>query len=514
MNAIELSVFASRISAICDEMGAVLRRAALSPNIKDRLDFSCAVFDTAGRLCAQAAHIPVHLGSMAYAMEGIVRNIAWRPGDTVIVNDPYLGGTHLPDVTLITPVFLQGGELAGFVVNRAHHADIGAATPGSMPISRSLEEEGMIIPPTPLVRAGRLDETVMAGLMQGSRNAAQAHGDYAAQLSANRCGAGRLTALVEGMGRKAFAEALGALNDYAERLALASLADIPDGCYAFRDVMDDDGAGTRDLAIAVRITKGGGRVEVDFSGTAAQAPGNVNCPLSVAAAAVFYVFRCLMPAHTPACAGAFRPIILTAPQGCLVNARRPAAVAAGNVETSMRIVDTVLGALAQALPGRIPAASQGTMNNIAMGGDHGGAWDYYETLGGGMGAGARGPGPGAAHSHMTNTLNTPVESAEMHFPLRIRRYAIRRGSGGAGRHAGGDGLVREYEFLAPATVTLITERRRHRPWGLDGGQPGKAGRNRLNGSELPPKTVFEARPGDRLCVATPGGGGWGRASGQ
>ncbi len=514
MNAIELSLFASRISAICDEMGAVLQRAALSPNIKDRLDFSCAVFDTSGGLCAQAAHIPVHLGSMAYAMEGIVRRMAWRPGDTVIVNDPYLGGTHLPDVTLITPVFLEGEELAGFVVNRAHHADIGAATPGSMPISRTLEEEGVVIPPTHLARDGQVNEEAMAEIIKGSRNAAQARGDYAAQLSANRCGARRLRALVEGMGSASYAQALRALNDYGERLARGSLARIPDGRYTFADVMDDDGTGLRDIPIQVCITKQGEDVAVDFSGTAAQAPGNINCPLSVAAAAVYYVFRCLMPSQTPACAGSFRPITLTAPAGSLVNARRPAAVAAGNVETSMRIVDVVLGALAQAMPGRIPAASQGTMNNIAMGGDHGQAWDYYETLGGGMGGGARRAGLGAIHSHMTNTLNTPIESAEMHFPLRIRRYGIRHGSGGAGRHAGGDGLVREYEFLAPATVTLITERRYHAPWGLRGGAPGKVGSDTLNGRKLPPKTVFTVQAGDRLRIETPGGGGWGPAEGQ
>ncbi len=509
MNAIELGIFASRISAVCDEMGAVLRRAALSPNIKDRLDFSCAVFDAAGELCAQAAHIPVHLGSMAYAMRDIVGSLDWAPGDMVIVNDPYLGGTHLPDVTLIAPLHVEG-ELAGFVVNRAHHADIGAATPGSMPVSRSLEEEGMVIPPSYLVRGGLVQEDFLGQILGRSRNAAQCRGDYAAQISANRCGLERLGALVSRMGVAAYGAALLALNDYGARLAGEALEAIPDGEYGFCDVMDDDGTGQQDIPIQVSLRVDRGTVIADFEGTATQVPGNINCPLSVAAAAVYYVFRCLMPEHTPACAGSFRRIAIRAPEGCLLNARRPAAVAAGNVETSTRVVDVLLGALAQALPERIPAASQGSMNNVAMGGRHqGGHWDYYETLAGGMGAGPLGGGLCAVHTHMTNTLNTPIESAEMHFPLRIRRYGLRRGSGGKGRRNGGDGLVREYEFLAPASVTLLTERRRHAPWGLDGGGGGRPGRNLFNGRPVPPKVVLQAHAGDRLTVETPGGGGWG-----
>ena len=513
MNAVELGIFASRIDAVCEEMGASLQRAALSPNIKDRLDFSCAVFDAAGALCAQAAHIPVHLGSMAYAMGEIVSCIDWRPGDMLIVNDPYLGGTHLPDVTLVAPLFVpEGGveHLIAFVVNRAHHADIGAAAPGSMPLSATLVEEGVVIPPTLLFRAGEVDETVFERITAQSRNIIQSRGDYAAQISANHCGIRRLRVLVEHLGTTGFRAGLAALNDYAERLALNSLQAIPDGVYAFHDLMDDDGKGQRDILIQVQITVSRGRVHVDFSGTASQVAGNINCPLSVAAAAIYYVFRCLMPARTPACAGSFRPLSLYAPEGCLLNARRPAAVAAGNVETSTRVVDVVLGALAAALPGRIPAASQGSMNNIAMGGQTAaGPWDYYETVGGGMGAGPRGGGLSGVHTHMTNTRNTPVESAEMHYPLRIRRYALRRASGGMGGHCGGEGLVREYEFLAPASVTLLTERRSHAPWGLQGGGAGSCGLNRLNGVVLPAKTEFEVRSGDRLEVATPGGGGWG-----
>ena len=513
MNAVELGIFASRIDAVCEEMGASLQRAALSPNIKDRLDFSCAVFDAAGALCAQAAHIPVHLGSMAYAMGAIVSRIDWQPGDMLIVNDPYLGGTHLPDVTLVAPLFVLEGcaeRLIAFVVNRAHHADIGAASPGSMPLSTTLEEEGVVIPPTLLLRAGVIDETVFAGITAQSHNIIQSRGDYAAQISANHCGIRRLRALVAQQGLARFRSGLIALNDYAERLALECLRAIPDGVYAFHDCMDDDGMGQRDIPIQAQITVSQGRVHVDFSGTASQVAGNINCPLSVAAAAVYYVFRCLMPDQTPACAGSFRSISLYAPEGCLLNARRPAAVAAGNVETSTRVVDVVLGALAAALPEDIPAASQGSMNNVAMGGQTAaGPWDYYETVGGGMGAGPRGDGLSGVHTHMTNTRNTPVESAEMHFPLRIRRYAIRRASGGTGAHRGGDGLVREYEFLAPAQVTLLTERRSQAPWGLQGGVAGACGLNSLNGVVLPAKTAFEARPGDRLVVATPGGGGWG-----
>jgi N-methylhydantoinase B/acetone carboxylase, alpha subunit len=507
MDPIELSLFASRIEAVCDEMGAVLRRAAFSPNIRDRLDYSCAVFDAQGELCAQAAHIPVHLGSMAYAMRGIVSRLEWCDGDMVVVNDPFLGGTHLPDVTLIAPLLLEG-ELLGFVANRAHHANIGAHTPGSMPISRSLDEEGLVIPPTRLVQGGRTDKELLARLAGGR---SEAEGDFAAQVSANLTALARLRELVQGMGAAGYGAALTALNDYAERLARSALAAIPAGEYRYTDVLDDDGIGNRDIPIAARVQVADGSVRVDFSGTAAQVPGNVNCPLAVAAAAVYYVFRCLMPRETPACAGAFRAIQLDAPPGCLLNAQWPAAVAAGNVETSTRVVDVICGALAQALPERIPAASHGSMNNIAMGARNSGAdWDYYETIGGGMGAGACGGGVDAVQTHMTNTLNTPIESLESAYPLRVTRYGVRLGSGGAGRRRGGDGIVREFEFLAAAQVTLLTERRRHAPWGLAGGSPGAAGDNHLNGVSLPGKASFTVKAGDRVTIATPGGGGWGQ----
>jgi N-methylhydantoinase B len=511
VNAIELNIFASRLDAVCDEMGAVLQRAAFSPNIRDRLDFSCAVFDAQGELSAQAAHIPVHLGSMAYAMRDIVAGFEWQPGDMVIVNDPFLGGTHLPDVTLIAPLF-NDDKLMAFVANRAHHADIGAETPGSMPLSSRLEEEGLVIPPTRLIVAGKRDESVMQRITEAIRSGHAGQGDFAAQISANRNGLRRLGELIDSMGSRVFEEALTDLNDYAERLARSTLSAIPDGEYRFTDVMDDDGLGDEDLTIAVTIRVKAHQVDVDFSGTVAQVKGNVNCPLSVAAAAVFYVFRCLMPPQTPACAGSFRPITLTAPPGCLLNAHYPAAVAAGNVETSTRVVDVIMGALAQAVPERIPAASHGSMNNLAMGyassGDD--RWDYYETIGGGMGAGPKAHGISAVQTHMTNTLNTPIEVLERNYPLRVATYAVRDHSGGTGRYAGGNGIIRSFTFLQPATVTLLTERRRHSPWGLNGGEAGLPGRNLLNGTPLASKVTLTVHSGDTLRIETPGGGGWGK----
>ncbi len=508
LNAIELSIFSNRINAVCEEMGAVLQKAAFSPNIRDRLDYSCAVFDAAGRLCAQAAHIPVHLGSMAYAMRDLVRAFDWREGDMVIVNDPYRGGTHLPDVTLIAPLLIEG-DLVGFVANRAHHADIGGEQPGSMPISTSLQQEGLVIAPKKLLRCGETDRDFMDELMAVMKNPISARGDFSAQIAANRTGVLRLRELIAPMRVAGFTAALRALNDYGRRLALAAIARMPPGCHHFEDVLDDDGAGTQDIPIRLQLTIAAQSITADFTGTAPQVAGNVNCPLPVTAAAVLYAFRCLLPQHVPACAGSFEPVEIIAPPGSLLNARFPAAVAAGNVETSTRIVDVMLGALAQAIPDAIPAASHGSMNNLAMGSANEPKWDYYETLGGGMGASASSDGCDAVQTHMTNTLNTPIEALEMHYPLRIRCYAIRRGSGGDGVQRGGDGLIREYEFLRPAQFTLLTERRRHAPWGLHGGEAAAPGINRLNGEVLPAKASGHAQAGDVLCIETAGGGGYG-----
>lgn len=514
MNAIELSLFVSRMESICDEMGVVLRRTAFSPNIKDRLDFSCALFDAQGELCAQAAHIPVHLGSMAYACSDIVNRFEWQEGDVVILNNPFLGGTHLPDVTVIAPVFFDN-KLSAFVVNRAHHANIGSDSPGSMPNSSTLEEEGLVISPQYLYRQGVLNQALFAilkSLHSKTENSAELGGDFSAQLSALYTGKQRLQDLIKNLAFEGFHSALNALNDYGESLAAYALKNIPAGRYCFEDVMDDDGLGSFNLPIKVELTVTPNQIIADFNGTAPQVKGNINCPLSVTAAAVFYVFRCLMPDHTPACAGIFRHISLQASDSCLVNASYPAAVVAGNVETSSRIVDVVLGALAKALPDQIPAASQGSMNNIAMGYySEDQSWDYYETLAGGMGAGPHYDGLSAVHTHMTNTLNTPIESLEMHYPIRISSYAIRRNSGGKGKHQGGDGLTRVYEFLEETKVSILSDRRRTMPWGLAGGGHAEPGENYLDAEVLPGKCSFKAKPGQLLTINTPGGGAWGES---
>ncbi|MEE4360028.1 MAG: hydantoinase B/oxoprolinase family protein [Pseudomonadales bacterium] len=517
MDGIELALLTSRAQAICDEMGVLLRRSAFSPNIKDRLDFSCALFDARGDLFAQAAHIPVHLGSMAFAMRDLVGVVDWRPDDVLVVNDPFLGGTHLPDVTIVVPVWCDGAHI-GFAVNRAHHADIGADTPGSMPLSRSLSEEGVVIPPMLLEREGRVPDAAAGVLRRLAAapdldidrwRAAPRLADFAAQVASARAGARALAVLARTFAPGDFQAAVDALGAYAERLARSTIRSIPDGILQAEDLLDSDGFGHDDLPLRVQLRVEGDEVAVDFAGTHAQVEGNLNCALPVAAAAVFYVFRCLMPRETPASAGAFRPIHLQAPPGCLLNARRPAAVAAGNVETSMRVVDVLLRALAPALPERIPAAAQGTMNNVAMGARGRHRWDYYETIAGGLGAHAAGPGPSAVQAHMTNTLNTPVESLEAHYPLRVERYAVRRNSGGAGRHRGGDGVIRSYRFLEDAQVTLLGERHRHAPWGLAGGVAGAPARALLNGQPLPGKCCIAVRAGDLLEIHTPGGGGWG-----
>ncbi len=507
--AIELAAFAGRLNAICDEMGSTLQQSALSPNIKDRLDFSCAIFDRKGELCAQAAHIPVHLGSMAFAMKTIVADQEWAEGDAVVLNDPFAGGTHLPDVTMIAPLFVDGVHL-GFVANRAHHANIGSRFPGSMPLSDVLEDEGVLIPPSKLYSGGELQGQTVALLQQIDPTLKDAlPGDFLAQLSANRVGIARLQQWLREQ-RNApdfFNRMTDNLNRYAGGLMQALLREIPSGEAIFEDYLDDDGFSSGPLLLRVKVTSGECLL-IDFSGTASQARGNINCPFSVTVAAVYYVLMALLPSYVPRCAGVFRAVEIRAPEGCLLHALPGAAVAAGNVETSMRIVDVLLGALSQ-LGLRVPAAAQGTMNNIAMGGRETRHWDYYETLGGGMGAGPEHSGLSGVQCHMTNTLNTPVESLELHYPLRVVRYAIRRNSGGDGAQVGGDGLIREYEFLEPTRLTLLSERRRFRPWGLHGGEAGALGQNQLNGRSIAGKLNTQAHAGDRLCIATPGGGGWG-----
>lgn len=508
-DAIELSLFAQRVNAVCDEMGAQLRHAAFSPNIRDRLDYSCALFDAEGALIAQAAHIPVHLGSMAYAMKSVVALFEWASGDQVIFNDPYLGGTHLPDVTLVAPVFI-GGQLAAFVANRAHYADIGSIAPGSMPLTSVLEEEGVLLRPQKLVVAGELDHEVMQVIVSATRSPADTLGDINAQMGCNIRGIARSEALIVSMGLEGFNTAVGTLNEYAEILSLKMVKQLPAGCYTASDYMEDDGQGNSNIPIQATMTVDTDCVEIDFTGTADQVGGNINCPFSVTVAAVWYVLRSLMPRQTPACAGCFRPIRIQAPAGSLVNATFPAAVAAGNVETSSRIVDVMMRLLSQLIPERIPALSQGTMNNFAFGADVGEqAWGYYETIGGGMGAGPGTDGLSAVQSHMTNTRNTPVEVLEMRYPIRIGRYEIRTDSGGRGKRRGGDGIVREFVFTRPAVCTLLTERRRLGTAGVQGGSDGMSGRNWLDNRQLAAKCSFHVQAGERVIIETPGGGGWG-----
>lgn len=523
---IQLELFKNRFASIAEEMGMVLRRSSYSPNIKERLDFSCAIFDAAGQMIAQAAHIPVHLGAMPVSVKTALERLTFQPGDVVILNDPFAGGSHLPDITLITPIFVpgeastpvSGPQLFGFVANRAHHADVGGMTPGSMPPSTEIFQEGIIIPPLRLVEAGRLNESLMQLLLANVRTPEERAGDLRAQLAANRKGVERMLEVAQRYGQAEVSYYMKQLLIYAERMTRSLLADLPDGSYSFNDYLDGDGIEPEPIEIAVTVTIKGDEAVVDFSQSAVQVRGSVNSVYAVTLSATLYVFRALIGLDIPANSGCLAPIRVIAPEGKVVNARPPAAVAGGNVETSQRITDVLLGALAQASPGRVPAASQGTMNNVIIGG-----WDpereksytYYETIGGGMGAGPDSPGADAIQCHMTNTLNTPIEALEYAYPFRVRRYEIRRSSGGAGRQPGGSGICREMELLHEAHLTLLTERRRFAPYGLAGGAPGQPGRNLLirKGAEieLPAKTAQWVRPGDVLRVETPGGGGYGEA---
>jgi N-methylhydantoinase B len=497
LDPIALQVLIGGLRAACDEMGATLIRSAYSANVKERHDCSTAIFDAAGELVMQAEHIPVHLGSMPDAVAAVLGE-EQRPGQSWILNDPYRGGTHLPDITLVSPVF-AGADLLGFAASRAHHADVGGPTPGSMPaFSRTLVEEGVVIPPTVA------DPATLERLAAQMRSPHQRLADLRAQQAANRVGALRLEELRERLGTEALRTGMAEILAYAERRTRAALAELPDGSYRAEDVLEGDWDGEeRDLRLRLEATIAGEELRLDFGGSEAQVEGNLNCPLSVTKSAAFFAVRVLTDPDGPPSAGAHRPIEVVAPTGSLLNARYPAAVVAGNVETSSRVADLVLAALAQARPG--PAQGQGTMNNLTLANDE---FTYYETLGGGQGACPDADGPSAIHVAMSNTLNTPTEALETEFPLRVRELSLRAGSGGAGTHRGGDGIVREIEALAPMRFSLIGERRRHRPRGVGGGGDGALGANRLNGSLLPGKAAGDLAPGDRLRLETPGGGGW------
>jgi N-methylhydantoinase B len=502
---IELEFFRQLLVSIPEEMGVVLRKTAFSANIKERRDYSCAIYDSHARTVAMGDHMPVHLGAMPLSVQHVLKAFALRPGDVAIVNDPFAGGTHLPDITAVAGVFPRPGKPAAFfVASRAHHSDIGGMSPGSMPLAREIYQEGLRIPPILLVRDGVMDLSLLRLILANVRTPEEREGDLRAQLMSMERGAVRLRETITRYGLPRLNANVAALRDYAERMMRAALRALPNGVFTFEDSLDED------IPIRATVTLRDDHATLDFTGSAPQVDAPVNANLAITLSAVFYVFRCLLAGDVPANAGLMRPLTVIAPEGSVVNALPPAAMAAGNVETSQRITDTLLGALSQAAPDRIPAASQGTMNNVSFGGK-GFAW--YETIAGGMGASARAPGQSAVHTHMTNSWNTPVEAFEHAYPVRVRAYNVRRGSGGQGRHAGGDGILRELEFLAPAEVTILSDRRRRAPYGLLGGAPAATGRNTLIRAGkpriLPGNTRFDALPGDVLRIETPGGGGFG-----
>ncbi|MBU0964896.1 MAG: hydantoinase B/oxoprolinase family protein [Proteobacteria bacterium] len=516
MDVIEVEVFNKLFASIAEEMGIILTRSSFSSNIKERRDFSCAIFDARGDLVAQAAHIPVHLGAMPKTLQHVLDSHCFNPGDVVIVNDPFHGGSHLPDITLVEAVFAVSGKPLFYAVNRAHHADVGGKNPGSMGFVTDIADEGVLIPPTLLACRGKINEDFLAGFLAKVRNPEERQGDLRAQLAALKRGRTRLLELHAKYGTQHIDTIIGQLQGYAERLMRATIAGLPDGTYGFCDFLDNDGITKKKLPIRVELTIDHDEVVADFSSSADQVGSPLNTVESVVTSATLYVFQCLMGEGFPINQGSYRPIRIITRPGSLLNAQPPAPVAAGNVETSQRIVDTLFGALAQASREKIPAASCGSMNNIAIGGmDHrtGRQYTYYETIGGGMGARPNSPGISAIHTHMTNTMNTPVEALEHSFPLQIEKYAIRYGSGGEGKEQGGDGIIRTYRFLSTGQVSLLTERREIPPYGLQGGSPGRKGENLLihqnRIKKIAGKTNLAAQAGDRLIIKTPGGGGWG-----
>jgi N-methylhydantoinase B len=505
LDPVTLSVLASALAGIAEEMGAVLIRGAYSSNIKERRDCSTALFDAEGRMVAQAEHIPVHLGAMPEAVKAVMgRNP--EPGDVFAINDPYSGGTHLPDITLVSPVAYEG-EVVGYAVTRAHHSDVGGMSPGSMPSgSREVFQEGIIIPPVRLVRGGEYVADVLDLLLANVRTPEIRRGDLRAQIAANNIAEARVAELIERRGKETVLAAFGEVISYTERRTREAISDLPDGEHSAEDFMEGDGTTDEDIPLRATVRTQGDSMTIDFAGTADAVTGNVNCPLPVTRSACYFALRVLLPGDVPANAGTYAPLSIRAPEGSLVNAKSPSAVVAGNVETSNRIADVVLAALSRFAPEGIPAQGQGTMNNLVIGGR---GWTYYETIGGGQGASAKGPGPSGVHVGMSNTLNTPVEAFELEYPMRVERYELLYGSGGGGERRGGDGIVRSVKVLEPASLSLLTDRRRHAPKGAAGGEPGRVGRNLLDGEELPAKTSRELTAGDVVTVETPGGGGYG-----
>lgn len=500
---VALSVLSAALAGIAEEMGALLVRGAYSANIKERRDCSAALFDAAGLMVAQAEHIPVHLGAMPEAVEA-VRARDPAPGEIYVLNDPYTGGTHLPDLTLVSPVEAGGGRLA-YAVTRAHHSDVGGMRPGSMPAdSREIYQEGLVLPPLRLAEAQGFVAEALELVLANVRTPEVRRGDLLAQIAANRLAATRLAELARRVGEDVLRAAMGELLSYGERRSRDAIAAIADGAYRAEGEIEGDGTRDEDIPIRAEVTVAGEEMSIDFAGSAPQVAGNVNCPLAVTRSACYFALRVVLPRDIPVSAGVYAPLRIVAEPGLVVNARRPAAVVAGNVETSQRVADVVLAALARAV--ELPAQGQGTMNNVVLGGA---SWTYYETIGGGQGAGSAGPGPSGVHVGMSNTLNTPVEALELELPLRVERAELAYGSGGAGLHRGGDGIVRSVRALEPCWLSLLTDRRRHRPAGAAGGGPGAAGANALNGEALPPKASLALEAGDLLEIRTPGGGGWG-----